>query len=135
MKEFTVPASVEELEKVLDFINGELEDNNCILKTQMQVAIAVEEIFVNISNYAYNPEVGKATIKISVGGEPLQVTIQFLDGGKSYNPLEKKDPDITKSADERDIGGLGIYIVKKSMDDVQYEYKDGMNLLTISKRI
>ncbi len=135
MKELTVPALTAELEKVLDFINEELERNDCSNKIKIQIAIAVEEIFVNIANYAYNPNIGDATIKISIGGEPLQVTIQFFDLGKPYNPLENEEPDITKSADERDIGGLGILMVKKSMDDVQYQYIDGMNILTINKRL
>lgn len=63
------------------------------------------------------------------------ISITFSDSGKPYNPLEKPDPDVTLSAEERSIGGLGIFMVKKSMDDMRYEYKDGQNILTITKRL
>ena len=105
------------------------------MKAQMQIAIAVEEIYVNIARYAYHPEVGEATIRCEVGGEPLQVVIQFMDGGKPYNPLEKDDPDTTLGVEEREIGGLGIFMVKKSMDDISYTYADGKNILTIRKKL
>ena len=101
----------------------------------MQVQIAVEEIFVNLAHYAYGSEQGTATIRVEVGGDPLQVIITFIDQGVPYDPLKKEDPDISLSAEERQIGGLGIFMVKKSMDDVKYEYKDGKNILTISKKI
>lgn len=133
MKEITVAANIEQLERVLAFIESELEAQECPMKAQMQIAIAVEEIFVNIAHYAYHPVEGEATIRIRIGGEPLQVTIQFLDGGKPYNPLEKSDPDTTLDAEERDIGGLGIFMVKKSMDSLAYNYEEGKNILTIKK--
>ncbi len=100
-----------------------------------QLAIAVEELYVNIAHYAYGDEEGKATIKIGFDGEPMQVTIRFIDEGVPYNPLEKQDPDTSLSAEERDIGGLGIFMVKKSMDSMEYEYQDGKNILTIQKVI
>lgn len=133
MKSLTVTASTNELDYILDFINKELEAHNCPMKVQMQIAIAVEEIFVNIANYAYHPVTGNATVCCEIEDEPLAVTIQFLDSGKPYNPLAKNDPDTTLSAEERDIGGLGIFMVKKSMDDIRYEYKDEKNVLTIKK--
>ena len=105
------------------------------MKTMLQVSVAVEEIYVNIAHYAYHPEIGEATIRCAVGGDPLQVTIQFLDSGKPFDPLAKPDADITLSAEERQIGGLGILMVKKTMDDVVYEYKDGCNVLTLKKNI
>ena len=135
MKELTVPATLEELETVQDFIEGELETYGCPMKTMLQVSVAVEEIYVNIAHYAYHPEIGEATIRCAVGGDPLQVTIQFLDSGKPFDPLAKPDADITLSAEERQIGGLGILMVKKTMDDVVYEYKDGCNVLTLKKNI
>lgn len=135
MKKLTVPAELERLLEVLEFIDRELDEHGCPLKQKMQIDIAVEEIYVNIARYAYHPETGNATIQCVVGGDPLTVSIQFQDGGKPYNPLEKSDPDTTLSAEERDIGGLGIYMVKKSMDDIGYEYKDGRNILTINKSI
>ena len=135
MKELTVPATLEELETVQAFIEGELETSGCPMKTMLQVSVAVEEIYVNIAHYAYHPEIGEATIRCAVGGDPLQVTIQFLDSGKPFDPLAKPDADITLSAEERQIGGLGILMVKKTMDDVVYEYKDGCNVLTLKKNI
>ncbi len=135
MKELTVPATLEQLETVQAFIEGELEQHGCPMKTMLQVSVAVEEIYVNIAHYAYHPELGEATIRCAVGGDPLQVTIQFLDSGKPFDPLAKPDADITLSAEERQIGGLGILMVKKTMDDVLYEYKDGCNILTLKKNI
>ena len=133
MKDITVDATVDNLEVVQDFVREELEKQECSMKIMMQIEIAVEEIYVNIVHYAYNPSVGKATIRCEVTDNPMQVMIQFLDSGKPFDPLAKEDADITLSADERDIGGLGIFMVKQSMDEVNYEYKDGKNVLTIKK--
>jgi anti-sigma regulatory factor (Ser/Thr protein kinase) len=77
--------------------------------------------------------VGEATVRVEVIEDPLAVVITFIDKGVPYDPLAKADPDITLSAEERDIGGLGVYMVKKSMDDIIYEYKDGQNILKIKK--
>lgn len=135
MKERTVPATLDQLPCVQSFIAAELEAHGCPMKTQLQIEIAVEEIYVNIAHYAYHPEVGEATVRCAVGGDPLQVTIQFLDRGRPFNPLEKPDADTTLSAEERSIGGLGILMVKKSMDDVDYAFEDGKNILTIRKTL
>lgn len=131
MRELDIEAKTENLDQVLAFVDEELEKYGCGMKTQMQIDIAVEEIFVNIAHYAYNPAVGKATIRIEVTDGTVSLT--FIDNGVPYDPLAKEDPDITLSAEERQIGGLGIFMVKKSMDDVKYEYKDGSNILTFSK--
>ena len=101
----------------------------------MQIDVAVEEIFVNIAHYAYAPEVGSTTVQVETASEPRRVTITFMDRGVPYDPLAKPDPDVTFSAEERQIGGLGIYMVKMSMDDVRYEYRDGQNVLTIEKAL
>ena len=135
MKELTVAATLENIAKVTDFVNEELEALACPLKAQMQINIAIDELFGNIARYAYAPEVGEATVKIETAKEPSVVVITFVDSGVPYNPLEKDDPDITLSAEERQIGGLGIYMVKKSMDHMSYEYKDGQNILTITKSL
>ena len=132
MKEYLIDAKTENLDAVLDFINGELEAADCPMKLQTQIAIAVEEIFVNIAHYAYSPEVGGATIRITVDDE---ITVEFEDKGKPYNPLEKYDPDITLDAEEREVGGLGVFMVKKIMDTVEYRHEDGKNVLVISKNI
>ena len=103
MIELTVPAALEELEHVQEFVEQALEEQGISMKIQMQISIAVEEIYVN--------------------------------SGKPFDPLAKPDADTTLSAEERDIGGLGILMVKKSMDDVVYEYRDGCNILTLMKRL
>lgn len=135
MKQLTVVASVENIETVTDFVNEQLEELDCPMKAQMQIDIAIDEIFGNIAHYAYNPDIGEATVKVEVTENPLAVIITFIDNGVPYNPLKQADPDITQSADERQIGGLGIYMVKKSMDEITYEYKDGQNVLSVKKRI
>ena len=135
MNELTLAATVENLDTVMGFVEEHLEEYGCPMSTMMQVSLAVEEIYVNIANYAYNPEVGPATIQVEVHEEPLEVLITFMDKGKPYDPLAKEDPDITLSADDREIGGLGIFMVKQTMDDVHYEYANGSNILKISKRL
>ena len=105
------------------------------MKAQMQIDVAVEELFVNIASYAYQPGVGSATVRLETEQEPLTVAITFIDRGVPYDPLAKADPDVTLSAEEREIGGLGIYMVKKSMDGMAYQYKDGQNILTIRKKL
>ena len=133
MKELELEAKVENLADVLAFVDEQLEAVDCPMKIQMQIDVAVEEIFVNIAHYAYDPEVGKATVRVEVLGDPLAVDITFIDGGVPYDPLAKADPDVTLSAEERQIGGLGIFMVKKTMDDVRYQYLDGHNILTLNK--
>ena len=135
MKELTVAATVENIETVTNFVNEQLEALDCPMKAQMQIDIAIDELFGNIAHYAYNPEIGKATVRVEVIEDPLAVVITFIDNGVPYDPLAKADPDTTLSADEREIGGLGIYMVKKSMDDITYEYKDGQNILKIKKKL
>ena len=135
MKELTVVATVENIETVTDFVNEQLEALDCPMKAQMQIDIAIDELFGNIAHYAYNPDVGKATVRVEVIEDSLAVVITFIDNGVPYDPLAKADPDTTLSAEERDIGGLGIYMVKKSMDEITYEYKDGQNILTIKKSL
>ena len=136
MVERIFPAQQDQLEGVQQFIEEQMEQYSCPDKVKFQLAVAVEEIFVNIAHYAYQPEqAGTATVRCCVGGDPLQVTIQFLDNGTPFNPLAKEDADITLSAEERRIGGLGILMVKKSMDTVDYAYEDGKNTLTIKKSI
>ncbi|MEG2087779.1 MAG: SpoIIE family protein phosphatase [Angelakisella sp.] len=130
VKTLVIDAIVENLDAVLDFVNQELEQKACDATLQMQVSVAVEEIFANIANYAYRPEVGGAIIRVSVGDE---ICIMFEDKGVAYNPLEKQDPDITQSAEKREIGGLGIYMVKKIMDSVEYTHRDNKNILIIKK--
>ena len=135
VKELTIDATVENIEKVTEFINEQLEAHGCSMKAQMQIDVAIDELFSNIAHYAYNPDVGPATVRVEIRDNPLSVIITFIDNGKPYDPLKKTDPDVTLSAEDREIGGLGIFLVKKTMDDVSYEYKDGQNILTIKKNI
>lgn len=135
MDRITVPASVEQLDTVQEFVNEHLECYDCPMKAMMQIEIAVEEIFVNIANYAYRPEIGDATICCEVEQDPLSVVIQFLDHGRPFNPLAKEDADISRDALVEREGGLGILMVKKSMDSVHYSYENGKNVLTISKKM
>ena len=135
MNELTIEAKVENLNEALAFVDGFLEGLDCPPKAQMQVDVAVEELFVNVAKYAYAPEVGPVTIRTEAFEDDSEVAITFIDRGVPYDPLAKKDPDITLSVQERQIGGLGIYMVKKSMDSVEYAYQDGQNVLTIRKNI
>ena len=105
------------------------------MKIQIQIDIAVEEIFVNIANYAYQDKVGKAQVQIEIKEDPLSIYITFIDSGIPYDPLAKADPDTSLKAEDRAIGGLGIFMVKKSMDNVSYQYKNGQNMLTIQKSL
>ena len=135
MKELTIAAVVENIDTVTEFVNTQLENLDCPLKAQMQIDIAIDELFGNIAHYAYNPDVGNATVRVEVTEEPLAVIITFIDGGVPYDPLNAEDPDISLSAEDRQLGGLGIYMVKKSMDEISYEYKDGKNILSIKKKL
>lgn len=136
MIERIFPAEPEQLEPVQRFVEEQIERYDCSARVRFQLDVAVEEIFINIAKYAYRPgQAGQAAVRCCVGGDPLQVTIQFQDQGVPFNPLEKEDADITLTAQERQIGGLGILMVKKSMDAVRYSYEDGKNILTIQKNI
>ena len=134
-KELTIDAAVENIAEVTAFVVSELEALDCPLKAQMQIDIAIDELFGNIAHYAYHPEVRPATVRVEVLENPLSVVITFIDNGVPYDPLKTKEPDITLSAEERMIGGLGIYMVKKTMDDIAYEYREGQNILRIKKSI
>lgn len=133
MKELTVDATVENIGKVTEFVNAHLEESGCPRKVQLQIDVAIDELFGNIAHYAYNPDVGPATVRVEVAEESVIIT--FIDNGVPYDPLAKADPDTTLGAEERGIGGLGIYMVKKSMDDISYEYRNGQNILRIKKKI
>ncbi len=135
MKELTLKAKADNLNKVLAFVDEELEMSGCSPKVQMQIEVAVEELFVNIASYAYAPKEGDATLRLEATDDPHEIRITFMDEGVPYDPLKKEDPDVSLAADERRIGGYGIYIVKKTMDDVVYEHKDGKNITMIIKSL
>ncbi len=131
--ELTVEATDENLAKVLAFVDEKLEALDCPPKTQMKIDVAVEELFVNIAHYAYAPNTGSATVRVETTPETKGVAITFIDHGVSYDPLAKPDPDITLSAEDRQIGGLGIFMVKNAVDDVRYVRQGNKNVITIQK--
>ena len=133
MKELAIEAKKENLTEVLGFVDGVMEEEGCPLKVQMKVDVAVEEIYINIASYAYGDGTGKALIRAGkIAEDAFEVT--FVDEGVPYDPTAKEDPDVTLPAEERPIGGLGIFLAFKVMDDVRYERADGQNRLTLIKR-
>lgn len=137
MKELKILAKVENLDEVIDFINEQLNQVGCSTETKNEIDLAAEELFVNIAHYAYpSDNVGNAVIQTSITTEPKTLKLTFIDWGIPYNPLERSDPNIKDiPLEKRRNGGMGIYIVKKSMDDIAYQHTDGKNILTISKVI
>lgn len=129
----TFPAEIEALQDALGFIEEELDNAGCSMKTSTQFLICVEEMFVNVAHYAYGGKPGSVDITFGSEGGKLYVTL--ADEGIAFNPLAKDDPDITLPAEEREIGGLGIFMVKQSMDEVEYERKDNKNYFTMRKII
>lgn len=135
MKEIIVPAKIEELANIQGLIESDLEDYECGMKSMMQVSIAVEEIFVNIASYAYGTEDGVTKILYEFREEPSRIYMEFHDTGKKFNPLEKEDTDTSLPIEDKQIGGLGILMVKKSMDVMEYLYEKSTNILMIEKNL
>ena len=135
MKEMTIEAATENIHTVTDFVLAELDKRDCPIKAQTQIAIVIDELFGNIARYAYTPDIGEATVQLEIEEQPLAVIITFIDHGVPFNPLEQENPDVTAPAEDRKIGGLGIYLVKKTMSMVEYEYRNGQNILRVKKNI
>lgn len=135
MAKIAVKANLESMAQVTAFVEEQLESMDCPMKIQMQIAIAVDELFSNIARYAYPDGDGEAMVCVEKQEAPSAVLVTFIDRGTPYDPLKKEDPDTTLAAEEREVGGLGIFLVKKSMDDMRYEYRDGQNVLTIVKNL
>ena len=133
MIEKNFEAKTENLHLVLELLETELEKQGCNMKLITSLSIATEEIFVNVSKYAYPNSNGNVTIKLDFVGDDALFT--FIDSGIPFDPVAKEDPDITLKASDRPIGGLGIYMVKQTMDDMKYERKDNQNILYMKKRI
>ena len=136
MKVYETEALTEKLSDVLDFVNVNLEEHGCPVGILTQIDVAVEELFVNVALYAYkssNVTNGKIVLELEIQENPKALVLTFRDWGVPFNPLKRTDPDINLPAEERDIGGLGIYIVKKTMDSVAYSFEDGQNILTLKK--
>ncbi len=131
----TLPAAVENIGKITAFIEGKLEERDCPLKKAMEISMAVDEIMANVAMYAYAPGTGDVTVQFGFEEESRTVSVTFIDGGIAFDPLAKEDPDVTLPAEERKIGGLGIFLVKKTMDEVTYKRENDRNILCIRKKI
>ena len=129
------PAKIEALTEVIGFVEQSLENHDCPIKTQTAICVAIEEIFVNVARYAYGDTQGEVALSIAFDKENQVVTFRMADKGIPFDPLKKSEPDITLSAEEREIGGLGIFITKKTMDAITYAYENGENILTMTKKI
>jgi sigma-B regulation protein RsbU (phosphoserine phosphatase) len=129
------PAKTEALTDVLAFVEQSLEKYQCSMKNQTAICVAIEEVFVNVAHYAYKGAQGDVKFDISFDEETRNITFRMSDKGVAFDPLKKPEPDITLSAEEREIGGLGIFITKKTMDTVTYAYENGENILTMIKKI
>ena len=129
------PAKIEVLDDVLSFVEETLDSYGCLMKIQTSICVAIEEVFVNVANYAYPKSEGDVKVTVQFNKENRNVTFRIIDKGIPFNPLDKPDPDTTLSIEEREIGGLGIYITKKTMDEVNYTYENNENILTMIKKI
>ena len=128
-------AKEENLDIVLDAIKKHLDENDTPKSLAIPIMVAVEEIFVNIAHYAYGDKIGEAKVGMEVTPDPKKVVVVFRDKGTAYNPLAKEDPDLTLGAEDRPIGGLGIYMTKELMDNMTYVYENDENVLTIEKAL
>ena len=131
----TFPAKIDALSDVLGFVEQTLEECGCPMKIQIAVSVAIEEVFVNVASYAYSGGEGDMTLGIGFDEETRAITFRMADKGVPFDPLQNPDPDITLSAEEREIGGLGIFITKKTMNEIRYAYENGENILTMVKKI
>lgn len=135
MNTLTLKATLDRIPEVTAFIDEQLEALDCPMKAQMQIDLAVDELFSNIAHYAYETGTGDATVRFWFDAGTRVVSVAFEDTGVAYNPLEKIDPDVTLSAEDREVGGLGIFLVKKTMDAMEYERLNDRNIVTIRKKI
>ena len=133
MKMLEIAADIDNLDEVTAFIDEQLEEVGFPMKTIMHIELCVEEIFSNISNYAYENGKGMAKITAEQLSDPERVCIIFSDSGTPFDPLSNPDPDTSNTLKNDKIGGLGIFMVKQQMDGISYSYKNGCNILTIEK--
>ncbi len=135
LSKISLPATINNIEKATDFINRILEKADCPMKAQIQLDIALDELMSNVARYAYAHGTGDVTVSLKILDDPRRAVLTLTDTGVPYDPLKKEDPDVTLSVEDRQIGGLGIFIVKQSMDEMTYAYEDGKNIITIVKYI
>lgn len=132
----TVAAKDDEIDAIGEFLDGLLEGTSVGDEARSQLDVAVEEIFVNISHYAYGEGEGDVVVRGSVAAEPPHtVTLSFEDEGAAFNPLDRKPPDLSPAVRRHQIGGLGIFLARRMSDEIGYERKDGKNILTIKKNM
>lgn len=127
-----VKSNTENLSKILSVIEEELDNYSVNIKSKFQLELVIEEIFTNICKFSYETE-GDVEINYSLSQDSLEMKITFIDDGIEFNPLKKEDPDLTTSVDEREIGGLGLTLVKNNVDSIDYSYENNRNILTITK--
>ncbi len=133
LKKICVEAKDENLYPVLEFAKEFLEEQGCSVKIQMLFEVCMEEWFINVAHYAYPDQTGPVEVQIKLDEETVELV--FTDSGIPFDPLEKEDPDVTLSTEEREIGGLGIYLIKKKMDEVSYRYENQKNIFMFRKKI
>ncbi len=135
MHKLILTAKIENLNKVFDFLDAQLSSLAYNMKAKLQLELSIEEAYVNISKYAYTSDKGEVEILSSVDEDPLQITVQFVDSGIPYNPLKTEDPDLFTDTEEKELGGLGIFLIKKNVDNIKYKYHNGKNILTLQKKL
>jgi anti-sigma regulatory factor (Ser/Thr protein kinase) len=135
MHKLILTAKIENLNKVFDFLDAQLSSLAYNMKAKLQLELSIEEAYVNISKYAYTSDKGEVEILSSVDEDPLQITVQFVDSGIPYNPLKTEDPDLCTDTEEKELGGLGIFLIKKNVDNIKYKYHNGKNILTLQKKL
>ncbi|MBO4420134.1 MAG: ATP-binding protein [Oscillospiraceae bacterium] len=135
MKEWTTQASIRQLREITETVDAWLEGFGCPMKAQIQIDLAVDELFSNIANYAYAPASGDVTVRLEFDAAARTVSVTFIDRGIPFDPLQKADPDVSLSAEDRKVGGLGIFLVKRTMDGMEYRREADCNILTIRKKI
>ena len=135
MTNITFPAKTEFLDDVLGFVDQALDSFECPMKIQTAICVAIEEVFVNVAHYAYPDSSGDMTLHFDFDEVSRTITFRLTDKGVPFDPLKNPAPDITLSAAEREIGGLGIFIAKNTMDSLSYAYENGENVLTMIKKI
>ena len=133
MSECVLEAKIDNIYKLSNFLEGELSKLDVSTAEDMKMNLVMEELFVNIANYAYAPKYGNCTICAEVFPEQNAIEITLIDTGIPFNPLKRKDPDVTLSARERKVGGLGIFMAKQEVDDISYRRENGQNILWLRK--
>lgn len=135
MAQIELESKLESLDTLNDFVHQIIQNSPCTEQQQIQIDLVVEELFVNIVNYAYPDSMGMVQVECKLSGDAGQVIIQFKDQGIEFNPLAKKEIDVHDRFERRPVGGLGIYLAKKYTNSIEYERADGSNVLTIMKNL